>query len=133
VQIYTSTCRLQNKNCITSTPVILNAVFDRRIIFFVIINTAGWKHTVLTLDNHAMVQAVNCDLSPRRLGFDPRAICGGQSGIGTGVFLTESFGFTRPITIPPIMHVHSSLFIEMNNSQPEAAVATKSHPIQGRI
>jgi hypothetical protein len=45
------------------------------------------------------------------------------------VFLTENFGFPKPITIPPVLHVHSSLFLGMDNSQSEAAVATKSHPI----
>ena len=41
------------------------------------------------LNSHVMIQAVNCDLSPRRLRFDIRAVCGGQSGIGTGVLNRE--------------------------------------------
>lgn len=40
-------------------------------------------------NSYAMVQAVNCDFSPRRLGFDLRAICGGQSGIWTGILNRE--------------------------------------------
>lgn len=48
-------------------------------------------------NSHAMVQAVNCDYSPRRLGFDLRVICGGQSAIGTGT-LNRELGFPRPIT-----------------------------------
>jgi len=36
-----------------------------------------------------MVQAVDCDFSPRRLGFDLRTICGGKCGIGTGILNRE--------------------------------------------
>jgi len=45
------------------------------------------------------------------------------------VFLSENFGFTKPINIPPMLHVHSSLFLGMENSQSEAAVTTNTHPI----
>ena len=46
------------------------------------------------------------------------------------VFLTENFGFPRLITIPPMLHVHSSFFFGMDNSQWETAVTTKPHPIK---
>ena len=49
-----------------------------------------WKTMqVNRLNSHAMVQAVNCEFSSRRLGFDLRAISGWQSGIGTGVLNRE--------------------------------------------
>jgi len=33
------------------------------------------------------------------------------------VYLTENFGIPRLITIPPMLHVHLSLFLGMDNSQ----------------
>jgi hypothetical protein len=78
----------------------------------------------------AMAQAVSCDFSPRRLGFDPRAIYGGQSGTGTGVLNRElRFSHANYFSAnAPYSFIHS--FLGMEKRQSEAAVATNSHPIK---
>ena len=85
------------------------------------------KIQVKRFDSHAMVQAVNCDFSPRRLGFHLTAICGGQSGIGTGTLNRE----LRPSQANYYSANAARSFIALprDGQQPEVAVTTKSHPI----